>query len=460
MKRSIWILTCSALLLGGLSARSLGDLNPCTWTGASTICDQATPDNEWSDVANWTECGSQAPGTDDDVAIQASSLCDPCDDGICVGEWCGDPPCPTYCSGGPHNGESCTTNEDCETDCAGMYTIVSYDCSADTTYGDVSITANADYGMELQKDSTAEMVVDGNLSLTGYSSSKKAVLDVPTDDLSARNVYACGDVDITISTGRIVTVINLLNVGCAGRDTTTTLTGGTLDVDGQNQTVRVQGYSSATTDFEMDGDRLELDYLEVLGGGDANGRATFHHKANRVVYGLDDVLMRGDSVIDVDALVDYSLDELKVESVSTGSDTDAKIYMDSSKTLTATACNVVVTGDHSYDAKLTPKSGTLSCGTLTLTGNDGTYSADAELVIPETGGSVSLTNVTLNERGYLTANVNATITGELTLAADSTTGAELWIRDNKSLTVDQLVVKAGVTYTPDFGTSADLRTQN
>ncbi len=434
------------------------------WTGEDQGC--SLGNHNWSDADNWTNCAT-CPPTSGDVVVDGDKVCDPCESCSCVIESC-NPICEGTCSGGPNDGQSCSTTLDCDC-CSGGSFVVDYDYtqSGTNTFGDVWILAASDADVTLRKeDDDAIFVTTGTLTLEG-DGTKKAILDVDANGLRPDTLVACGLVDITGGSFTL-NVDSLLQAGstyCSDDTNLVIKDGVTVErYDPQQQliavdtTVRAANSKAATLTVQQG--TLKIDDLEILGREDANKKATFlHATSNASVQGPSKITMQGHSLLDVDRGTNYSVSRLTVS--TNGCVTDAKIEMASgTDTLTATNIDITSGSTSTHHATLTPNQGDLTCtGEVILTGD--ASGSKATLVIPTTTGvDVTLDDVILNAGGVLDVNITFSITGTLDIRGGT---ADLDIFSNRTLTADTIKLSggaSGMSFTSGFLSGVEVRTDS
>ena len=456
------ILAISTIVVGALSSVATAEVGNPYWTGGDTTC--SSGNQNWSDVDNWEDAEGASPNSGP-VDLKAFRVCDPCETIICATRGgCPPPdPCQLYCWGGPHDGEECETQEECEPCAGGTWTAI-YNCMDDDdpcggtpyetdNFTTIRVEADPDHSITMRKTGDREMALSGYLYLEGYSPNS-AILDIQAQDCKPQILSACGKVQITVAASNDVYVQNRFEIGCSTSQTDVTLTGsGDLDVaTNGSKTIVMANWSNKTT-LIVDAIGLAVDALEVHGGNSASKLATFlWNSGTATVTSRTSLKMKGHSLFQINDASSYVVtSDLTVDTNSWA--TEAKIKMLSSS-WRFQAVNINITSGSTDDATLTMETAKLKCtGTVTITGGS---TATAKLAIP-LGIVTELTHIELKTRGALDLNESVDIdqfNGKLTLSADSTSGSELDIATGENLKVDKLNIKKDVAYTPVFDTDA------
>ncbi len=463
---------CLVASLSGLAFAGTGAPVPSgpEWTGAARSCGSGSI--AWSTASNWTDC-TTCPPTSGDIDIRAANVCDPCESCSCVITGC-DPICEGTCDGGPKDGQSCSTTLDCDC-CAGGSFVVDFDYSSGTkTFDDIWIYADSNSSMTLQKTDPDGLFATTGVMLLMGSGNNKAVLDVDANGFDIDRFESCGNVDITGLSTTDVDILTYFQAGFDGsgcdEDTVLTVKDG-VDInvhaaDGDYTYVRSPTYNKATLVLEET--ELSVGALRIYGGGGTSKEAKFQHDSLSTVTDLSSIAMRGYSWLDVNKSVNYggSAPENRLTlTVDTNAvETMAKVDLDSAKTLFLSSISITSASDD--NATLRPGSGTIDCsGTVTITGSSAGGS-DAELEVQDLAAlTMTLTNITLNERGILDLDKAVTISGDLLLTAnsdlDTTPGAELQFLSDVVLTADAIKLDgngSSVTFEPDFLNGAMVQT--
>lgn len=461
---------CLVFVLAGPARSDTPPPPDVRWTGALQGCSSGS--NDWSDGGNWVGCGT-CPPTSGDVALWSGAVCDPCEFCACLGVGCF-PECITYeCSGGPNDGLSCETIEDCDC-CEGGSYVVDYDfTSGSKTFDDIYIWATNGGPMTLRKVNNGSTLTTTGIVDLKAAGSNKAILDVDANGFNFDRLESCGLVDITGAGTAGVDIGNYFQAGssCAV-DTTLTVTDG-VEIDAGGQETIVRAASSKKSTLLLDEAEIVFGDVSIIGGGGATTEAKLEYNSPTTHSGITGLVMRGYSWLDVNVQInlggdgiDTNPDPLSSLTVDTnGAATLAKVDMHSASTLWATNVNVTSASDDT--ATLQVISGTIKCpGTVTLTGSE-SGGSDAVLELPNGNGALTLVNIILNERGVLDLEESVTITGTLTITADSdigaTPGAELKFLSNVILTADQVKIDggaSGVVFKPAFVTNAKVQTTN
>ncbi len=462
-KRKLFKLIAAPIALFGLV--TLADTNPdADWHSGY--------DNSWGQVLNWEHTGGGAP-TQGYARLNANNVCDPQGTYSCTAEW----PNPKVCSGGPYNGESCDTDEDC--DCDGGYYTAIWDWSGGSRYSfdQIEVEGWSDSSMEWQKGNSAtgvgtKQIYVTDLEVRGYSSTRKAILDVQENndgsdiDIQADDLLTSSYVDIILADDTDLKVDTDFVVECAGADTVTDLDGGgTLDASAGRTYIHVNGSCSATltVDVESDGD-FDVGDLEMVGGCSSTAyKATFDWDAG-MVDTFDSATLKGLTEIDVDAMsglegnIDVNGTVLVGSLATSACDTVATIAMPSSSYRFGGNNITIQAGTN--DVELSMSSGDLTCsGTVTLDG-DTANGTDAKLSIPLSGVTTSLTHMTINSRGIPNLSDDVSISGTLTFAEDYVENHVVTIAQNHFLVADKIVVQADVQYRTDLPSGAMIKTTN
>jgi hypothetical protein len=468
------LVICVVAGLAGAASAGEGAPVPsgAEWIGADRGCSSGS--YAWSTADNWQDC-NPCPPTSGDIDIRAANVCDPCESCSCQITGC-DPICEGVCVGGPKNGLGCSTTLDCDC-CSGGSFVVDYDYDEeeeDYTFDDVWIYADSSSSVTLRKtDPDGGFATTGVMLLMG-SGNNKAVLDVDANGFDIDRFESCGNVDITGVGTRSVDILTYFQAGFDGtgcdEDTVLTVTDG-VDINvhaaaGDYTYVRSPTYNKAT--LVLDETEISVGALCIYGGGASSKEAKFQHDSPSTVTDLSSIAMRGYSWLDVNDSVNYGgsapENRLTLTVDTNGAETVAKVDLDSAKTIYLSSISITSASDD--NATLRPGSGTVDCsGTVTITGSSAGGS-DAELEVQDLQAlTMTLTNITLNERGVLDLDKSVAISGDLLLTADSdlgaTPGAELQFYTGVVLTADAIKIDgagSSVTFEPDFVSGAQVKT--
>lgn len=446
MKRTITML----FVFAGVPSVAVFADTEKAWSGEGLLC--ASGNANWSNGNNWS--GGTAP-TANAVVIGAAAFCgDTCDFCNCAFG---------TCFGGPRDGLSCGTTEDCDC-CTGASLVAIYDytegANPDHTFSSVSVEASASYDMTLQKSADNPFYATTEIRLVG-DATHKAILDVDDAALRPTDLTACKTAEIDVLTGKTLSVLDELIAGCSTADTTLTVKGGgNVDVSSSGNYTRVNAFGTTrSSTLKLDGSvTLQPRNLEIFGGSSASYYATFWHYGTSASIGggtLTGLKMRAYSKLDVDRNVSYTV-ENAIDVDTSGVTTDAHVYMYSNSTSIA-ADNLNVTAGASHAATLTMETGILDVnpGTVTI-GADGA-SQVAKLKIASGAADPVLDDVVIKERGVFELRDSLILDGILTIG-EGADNADVVTPANENLVADVIAFKKTTTFTPALASGSVIAT--